>query len=144
MSAYSNFPPSLCCNPWFFSGMTFFGQTLELQISLICSTYVYLSNLYFHTMRSMTVFESSKQGKFQSAYTNLSYFLLLTYSHSQNSKVKVLEKYCIGQFVICLKCEIRFIQTILSFVLSRKISQIIFKDTTAHLASNFYKRYWSL
>ena len=56
-----------------------------------------LQNLYFYSIRSKTVFESSKQGKFQSVQTNLNYFLLLTYSHSQSSQSYYLI------IIVCLK-----------------------------------------
>ena len=58
------------------SGIAFF----QSRISLICLIYLSLPNLYFYTIRPVTMFF-----KFQSAYTNLDYFLLLTHSRLQNS-----------------------------------------------------------
>ena len=49
------------------------------QTSFICLRYLSLPNLYFNTIRSMTMFLKVLT-KFQSNYTNLNYFLLLTYS----------------------------------------------------------------
>ena len=64
-SAYFHLPPPLCCNPWFFSDMTFFCWTTELwrfffflSFPNIINFLIYLSlpNLYFYTIRSMKIF----------------------------------------------------------------------------------------
>ena len=55
------------------------------QISLMCLISFLVKSIFLYHQSHNNVFESSKKGNFWSAYTNLDYFLLLTYSCSQNS-----------------------------------------------------------
>ena len=66
----------------------FFSVTLDSVrfsiINLVDICFLAKSILLYHEIHDSDA-ESSKLGKFQSTYTNLNYFLLLTYSCSQNS-----------------------------------------------------------
>ena len=91
-SAYFHRLPPLCCNPWFLLNMTLFSRTPPLFIfvtpkylSLICLIYLSLPNLYFYTIRSITIFlKVLYKVDFRVLIQNLNYFLWLTYSWWQN------------------------------------------------------------
>ena len=91
-SAYFHLLPPLCCNPWFLLNMTLFSRTPPLFIfvtpkylSLICLIYLSLPNLYFYTIRSITIFlKVLYKVDFRVLIQNINYFLWLTYSWWQN------------------------------------------------------------
>ena len=73
----------------FFSYDLFLAFLCHFQIAVICLIYLFLTNLHCFRIRSMTMFlkvlNKVNFTNLNCIYTNLNYFLLLTYSSSQNS-----------------------------------------------------------